>query len=170
MKPLALNFSHQLSRKQRRRDWIVLALSAVLIMVVLTEIRQLQQQQSPSNVESRPEQTRHQAELLVASPRQQRQLQSMVQSLNLPWYELLSALELIKQEHPDVYLIAILPDVANQQILLRGEAKTLDSLLSFIDSLNQHAMFRSALPLNQQQIIPKAGSMLFTLKLEWRHG
>lgn len=170
MKPLALNFSHQLSRKQRRRDWIVLALSAVLIMVVLTEIRQLQQQQSPSNVESRPEQTRRQAELLVASPRQQRQLQSMVQSLNLPWYELLSALELIKQEHPDVYLTAILPDVANKQILLRGEAKTLDSLLTFIDSLNQHAMFRSALPLNQQQIIPTAGSMLFTLKLEWRHG
>lgn len=170
MKALSLNFSRQRLRKQRRRDWIVLVLSVVLIMVVLTEIRQLQQQHSVATVESRPEQTRSQTELLLIAPRQQRQLQTMVQSLNLPWYELLSALELIKQEHPDVFLTAIEPNVTNKQVMLRGQAKTLDNLLAFVDALNKHAVFRSALPLSQQQIIPKVDGMQFTLKLEWRHG
>lgn len=170
MKALSLNFSRQRLRKQRRRDGIVLVLSAVVMMVVVTEIRQLQQQHSVTTVESRPEQTRSQAELLLSEPRQQRQLQAMVQSLNLPWYELLSALEAIKQEHPDVFLTAITPDVTNSKIMLRGQAKTLDSLLAFVDALNQQETFSSALPLNQQQIIPKAEGMQFTLKLEWRHG
>lgn len=170
MKALSLNFSRQRLRKQRRRDGIMLVLSAVLIMVVLTESRQLQQQHSATMVESRPEHTRSQIELLLSEPRQQRQLQIMVQSLNLPWYELLSTLESIKQEHPEVFLTAILPDVTNQQIMLRGQAKTLDSLLAFVDALNKTETFSSALPLNQQQIIPKADGMLFSLKLGWRHG
>lgn len=170
MNALSLNFSRQRLRKQRRRDWIVLVLSAVLMMVVLMEIRQLEQQHSVATVESQPAQTRSQAELLLSEPRQQRQLQTMVQSLNLPWYELLSALESIKQAHPEVFLTAITPDVTNKQILLRGQAKTLDILLAFVDALNQQEMFNSALPLSQQQIIPKADGMQFTLKLEWRHG
>ena len=170
MKALSLNFSRQRLRKQRRRDWVVLVLSVVLIMVVLTESRQLQQQHSVTTVESRPEQTRSQIELLLSEPRQQRQLQTMVQSLNLPWYELLSALESIKQEHSEVFLTAISPDVTNQQIMLRGQAKTLDSLLAFVDALNKKDTFSSVLPLNQQQIIPKADGMQFTLKLEWPHG
>lgn len=170
MKALALNFSRQRLRKQRRRDWVVLVLSAIVLVVVLTEIRQLQLQHTAVTIENRPKPTRTQVETILTEPRQQRQLQAMVQSLNLPWYELLSALEQIKQEHPDVFLTAVVPDVTNKQVLLRGQTKTLDNLLAFVDALNKQQTFRSALPLNQQQIVPKADGMQFTLKLEWRHG
>lgn len=170
MKTLTLNFSRQRLRKQRRRDGIVLVLSLLLIAVVMSETRQLQQQSSRPELERRTAAPLIEVESVLGEPRQQRQLQTMVQSLNLPWYELLSALEQIKQEHPEVFLIAISPDVINKQIMLSGETKTLDNLLTFVDSLNQHDVFSSALPLSQQQVIPNARGMQFTLKLEWRHG
>jgi hypothetical protein len=170
MKALTLNFSRQRLRQQRRRDWVIVLLSVVLLVVVLTEIRQIRQQHKAITIESSPKPTRSQVETQFSEPRQQRQLQSMVQSLNLPWYELLLALEQIKQSHPEVFLTAVMPDATNKQIILRGQTKTLDNLLAFVDALNQHPAFRSALPLSQQQVVPKADGMQFTLKLEWRHG
>lgn len=169
MKAVSLNFSHQLIRRQRRRDLVILVLSVVLILVVMTNLREVQQDIAVTT-QNRTEFKRSQVVAIASDPRQQRQVQAMVQSLNLPWYELLTALEKIKQQHQDIFLTAIMPDAANKQVILDGEAKTLDNLLAFIDDLNNEVIFRSALPLNQQQVIPSANGMQFTLKLEWRHG
>lgn len=169
MKPLILNFSNQAARRQQRRDWTVLVLSLLLLVFIGREALDLHEK---AQKQQQAQQTK-QAQVLRISepvdPERQKLAQSMAKSLNLPWYDLLDALESVTAEHPEVFLKSVLPDARKQQIIISGEVKRLELLLTYIDALNGHALFRDALPLNQQQIVPVSAGMAFTLKLEWHH-
>ncbi len=168
MKPLELNFSRQPMRKRRRRDWSVLVLSLLLLVFVGREAATLRQHQL-KQVVVESEQNRIVQLAAPGDPEKRKLAQSMADSLNLPWYELLEALESVKKQHPEVYLKAVLPDAGKQQVVISGEVKRLGLLLAYIDTLNQHSLFTEVLPVSQQQIVPVSNGMAFTLKLEWRH-
>lgn len=168
MKPLELNFSRQPMRKRRRRDWSVLVLSLLLLVFVGREAATLRQHQL-KQVVVELEQNRIVQLAAPGDPEKRKLAQSMADSLNLPWYELLEALESVKKQHPEVYLKAVLPDAGKQQVVISGEVKRLGLLLAYIDTLNQHTLFTEVLPVSQQQIVPVSNGMAFTLKLEWRH-
>jgi hypothetical protein len=170
MKPVLLNFSSQKARKQWRRDWSVLALSLLLLIFVIREAQTLQDKQLQRLQNQAASQQAQQALILSGSdPQQEKLARSMAESLNLPWYELLAALESIKTMHPEVYLTSVLPDARKQQLVISGQVARLDLLLSYIDALNQHALFSDTLPVSQQQAVTAGRGMTFTLKTVWQH-
>lgn len=168
MKSLRLNFSHQASRRQRRRDWSVLVLSLLLLVFVGREALSIQQRLDSQSIKT-AEKSRVLNIAAPVDPEKQKLVQSVADSLNLPWYELLEALELVKQDHPGVFLREILPDVRKQQVVISGNVKQLEPLLAYMDSLNQHPLFSDTLLVSQQQATNDANGMAFTLKLVWRH-
>lgn len=167
MKLLDMNFSGLAKRKRRRRDGTVLLLSLLLIVFIAREATTLQQ------FDKQQKQSSHSQQSMVIStpvdPAARKLAETMANSLNLPWYELLAALESVKQQHPDVFLTAVLPDARKQQVVIGGEVQRLEQLLSYIDSLNAEPLFKEVLLVNQQQTKPATTGMSFTLKLEWEH-
>jgi len=166
MKPIALNFSKQLARKQRKRDLSVLVLSLLLIIFMGREALMLSEQRAEQSQAKSARQEILRPTFII-DPEQQKLAQSMADSLNVPWYELLMALESVTQAHPEVYLHSIEPDARKNEVIISGEVKRLEILLPYIDSLNQHALFSHALPVNQQ-LVAVSNGMAFTLKVEWR--
>lgn len=168
MKPLKLNFSHQAQRRQQRRNWTVLVLSLLLLVFIGREALTIQRSHE-SQAMKRTEQSRVLQMTAPVDPEKQKLAQSVADSLNLPWYELLEALESVKQQHPEVYLREVLPDARKQQVVISGDVKQLGALLAYIDSLNQHRLFSDALLVSQQQAVPVSNGMAFSLKVVWRH-
>lgn len=167
MKPLRFNFSQQAVRRQRRRDWTILVLSVLLLVFIGREALSLQQELQRQQTKQRQQVQQTQITAPV-DQEQQKLARNMADSLNLPWYDLLEAMESVKQQHPDVFLNSLLPDARKQQVVMSGQVKQLDQLLGFIDDLNRHQLFSDALLVNQQQLALSDG-MGFTLKLVWRH-
>lgn len=168
MKPLTLNFSRQSARRQRRRDWSVLVLSLLLLVFVAREALTVQQGLEKKVAES-AQQSRKMSITAPVDPEKQKLARSMADSLNLPWYELLEALEAVKELHPNVFLRQVLPDARKQQVVISGDVKQLELLLAYIDSLNQHRLFSDTLLVSQQPAIPVSNGMAFTLKMVWHH-
>lgn len=161
---LDMNFSNLAQRKRRRRDGTVLLLCLILIVFIAREAFTLQQNRVQQTQSSEAEQTLSVS--VPVDPESQKLAMMMANSLNLPWYELLASLESVKQQHPDVFLNAVLPDARKKQVVIGGQVKKLDQLLAYIDGLNKEPIFREVLLVNQQLDLNTADT-LFTLKLEW---
>ncbi len=168
MKAVMLNFSHQSQRRQRRRDGTVLVIC--LLMLVFVGREALSIKQELLSQQSKSEQQKEAQHILSpVDPLKQKLAYEMADSLNLPWYELLEALETVKKPHQAVFLKQVIPDTRKHQVVINGEVKELDSLLAYLDSLNQHPLFSNALLMSQQQIVPVNSGMAFSLKMEWHH-
>lgn len=74
----------------------------------------------------------------VMSIAQTQLLTSVVAQLNVPWSELFTALETMK--NPDVALISIMPNHQKQQLELIGEARNIPALLSYLVALEDLTM------------------------------
>jgi hypothetical protein len=67
------------------------------------------------------------------SPEQIRQIQTTVEALTLPWNELLQGIE--KSDMQDIALLSLEPNGKKQQVTISGEAKNLQTALSYIQKL-----------------------------------
>jgi hypothetical protein len=166
MKRIDLNFSHQMTR--HRRDLLIVIVSLVLLMFLISEYMANTRQLAQQNLEQQP--VVEQFDSPVISERDLRRQQlahALAASLNTPWYQMLDAIEIVKQQHPDVYLKSILPDTNKEEILITGQVEQLDMLLSFIDGLNKQTLFDDVLPLNQRQLVSGGKGIEFSLKMGW---
>lgn len=168
MKRIDLNFSHQMTQHRHRRDLLIVIVSLVLLMFLISEYMANMRPLAQQNLAQQPV-----VEPLV-NPiisehdlRRQQLARDLAASLNTPWYQMLDAIEVVKQQHPDVYLKSILPDANKQEILMTGQVERLDMLLSFIDGLNKQALFDDVLPLNQRQLVSDGKGIEFSLKMGW---
>ena len=167
MTPLTMNFSKLASRKQTRRDRLLLSVGMILIAFIASEIFKIQEQHHSKQATLTAPSVIQLSESV--DPALRKLAESMAVSLNLPWYDLLLSLESVKQNHPDVYLTAVLPDSRKKQVILSGEVKQLGELLAFLDSLNASERFNEALLLNQQQSESAPERVMFSLKMEWQY-
>jgi hypothetical protein len=168
MKRIDLNFSHQMTRHRHRRDLLIVIVSLVLLMFLISEYMANTRQLAQQNLEQQP--VVEQFDSPVISERDLRRQQlahALAASLNTPWYQMLDAIEIVKQQHPDVYLKSILPDTNKEEILITGQVEQLDMLLSFIDGLNKQTLFDDVLPLNQRQLVSGGKGIEFSLKMGW---
>jgi Tfp pilus assembly protein PilN len=74
----------------------------------------------------------------VMSIAQTQLLTSVIAQLNVPWSELLTALEAMK--NPNVALLSVLPNPQKQQLELIGEARNIPALLSYLGALEDLTM------------------------------
>jgi len=168
MKRIDLNFSHQITRYRHRRDLLIIIVSFVVLMFMIGEYMANRQQLAQQKLAMQPVVEQ------LASPvisehdlRRQQIARDLASSLNTPWYQMLDAIERIKQQHPKVYLKTILPDANKEEIIITGEVEQLDMLLNFIDGLNEQALFDDVLPLSQRQLVSGGKGIEFSLKMGW---
>jgi hypothetical protein len=170
MKRIDLNFSHQMEQRRHRRDLAIIVL-AFLLLIFLSSKYQASQQQLTQHNSLQQTVTKQFSSPSISEGelRRQKLAQSLAASLNTPWYQMLDAIELVKQQHPDVYFKMILPDAKKGEILITGEVKQLEKLLGFIDGLNEQILFYDVLPLSQRKSDNENKNIEFSLKLRWQN-
>jgi hypothetical protein len=96
------------------------------------------------------------------------------QNLNFPWLKMLSALEAVKTQHPNIDLLSVTPNRAKAEILLAGEARNFDDIVQLLNDLKASPAFSDAVLVNQhliEELAPGAnkGVLIYTfsLKLGW---
>ncbi len=67
-----------------------------------------------------------------------KETQLVVNTLSMPWSDLLNGIE--KASLEDVALLSLQPDSKKQQVVLTGEAKNLPAVLAYIDRLESQTM------------------------------
>lgn len=98
------------------------------------------------------------------------------QNLNFPWLKMLSALEAVKMQHPNIELISVTPNKAKSEIMLAGEAKSFDAITQLLNTLKANPVFGDAALVNQH-LVEKVSAgkknsdliYIFSLKLNWRN-
>lgn len=96
-----------------------------------------------------------------------KQANEVLRQLSLPWEGLFQAVEMSGDK--DVALLALEPDSANRSVKISGEAKNMAALLSYIQRLEQRAVFGTVYLQNhqvQQQDPDKP--VRFALLAAWR--
>lgn len=95
-------------------------------------------------------------------------------SLAYPWLQLFSRLESIKQSHPNVDFLNLVPNKAKSEMRLEGEAKSFDEITHLLNDLKSDAEFKDAVLVNQYLVEPDTlaennGKPLYTfsLVLKW---
>lgn len=73
------------------------------------------------------------APVVALSATEQKAAATMLQQLNVRWFDLLQALE--SQQVPEVALLQLLPDANRGQFVLSGEAKSYQVLLEYVSHL-----------------------------------
>lgn len=81
------------------------------------------------------------------SPDTERAIAQAIDKLNVPWPQILSALE--QSRPPDVALLKIEASQQNKRVLIQAQGKRMDSLLQLMDALPQKHPFVDVTPLLQ---------------------
>lgn len=74
----------------------------------------------------------------IIPPEKIKQVSEVVNALIMPWDALLSAVE--ESDMPDIALLSLEPNNKKQQLLLTGEAKNFQSILTYVNQLEAQRM------------------------------
>ncbi len=94
--------------------------------------------------------------------------QTIQQATQLPWDDLLDALENAQQN--DVYLMQVLPDASAQHVTVEGKATDLKAVLLYIDALAQSKVLKDVF-LQQHEVNKELSNtpIDFTIIAKWHH-
>lgn len=94
--------------------------------------------------------------------------QTIQQATQLPWDDLLDALE--NAQRDDVYLMQVLPDASAQRVTVEAKATDLKVVLLYIDALAQSKVLKDIF-LQQHEVNKELGStpVDFTIIAKWHH-
>jgi Tfp pilus assembly protein PilN len=164
MKPLDIDFAPRTLRLvlYRMPLWVGLLLALMLLLLggaglqlmalysqkneVQSDLADTQERLALRQGKPRRAQARAQSEL---APELVTAVNAAVRQLNLPWDELLDALEAAAR--PQVALLELRPEAASRRLLGVAEAKTSDDMIAYIERLKAQHVF-SAVALNSHQI------------------
>lgn len=129
-------------------QWVILATAAASFTLSIVQATQARQQlaaareelQSVQQAQRRPSAARDGASTLTAA--QAAAWNQIARQLNIPWAQLLDALE--NATPPDIALVAIEPDARRASIRLQAEARALEPLLAYPGALRASGLFDDA--------------------------
>lgn len=105
-------------------------------------------------------------EAVRLSAKQVEAVNRAVRQLNLPWQELLGAIE--EQLSDRVALLSVEPDAASRTLHIQGEVKTADDMVDFVEALNDDERFVSAtLVRHEVNDADQNRPYRFVLEAEW---
>ena len=103
------------------------------------------------------------------SPKQVKETQLVVNTLSMPWSELLNGIEEAGLE--DVALLSLQPDSKKQQLVLTGEAKNLPAVLAYLDRIESQTMLEKVyLQKHGVSEADKDRPVQFTIVAIWQTG
>jgi hypothetical protein len=94
---------------------------------------------------------------------------AVLQSMNVPWGELFSAIE--SAENGNVALLAVQPDPRSRSVLLGGEARSLPAVFSYMERLERTGRLRDVVLMGHELKTKEPGQpVAFTLSAGWQEG
>ena len=130
-------------------------------MTVSNQLSQLNQQTQPKKISFDTIPT-------VISADKKLQIQTIVTALVMPWNNLLRAIE--QADNKDIALLNLVPNTKSQQVILSGEGKDLQAVLSYLNQLQAQPMLEKVYL--QKHTIDSSNiskPVKFTIFTQWRN-
>ena len=131
------------------------------LMTVSNHLSQLDQQSQPKKISFDTTPT-------VISAEKKLQIQTIVTALVMPWNKLLQAIE--HADNKDIALLNLVPNTKSQQMILSGEGKDLQTVLSYVNQLQAQPMLEKVYL--QKHTIDSSNvskPVKFTIFTQWRN-
>jgi Tfp pilus assembly protein PilN len=153
----------------------VLLLAVVLVVVAGAQLIALQHQimlaqqaTQYAQAQERPRSEKpRRASTALLTPAQALSVNTAIRKLNVPWEELLDALE--EAASPRVALLELRPDIATQQIVGIAEAANSDAMFAYVRRLQGQPMLRTAyLRSHQVSELDRNKPIRFEFTATWR--
>ena len=103
-----------------------------------TELVTVSNQLGQLDDQSQPKKMSFNTAPMAISAEKKLQIQTIVSVLVLPWNKLLQAIE--QADNKDITLLNLVPNTKSQQLILSGEGKDLQTVLSYVIQLQAQAM------------------------------
>ena len=131
------------------------------LMTVSNQLSQLNQQTQPKKLsfDTTP---------VEISADKKLQIQTIVTALVMPWSKLLQAIE--HADNKDIALLNLVPNTKSQQMILSGEGKDLQTVLSYVNQLQAQPMLEKVYL--QKHTIDSSNvskPVKFTIFTQWRN-
>jgi hypothetical protein len=95
--------------------------------------------------------------------------QQTQQQLDLPWMQMLKALETVKVANPNIDILSISPNKNRAEIKLTGQTAEFSDLTAFLDALRTNSNFSDAVLVSQHLADEQAKLLyVFEINLAWR--
>ncbi len=102
------------------------------------------------------------ARLEVAAPRPGNRPEA---PMDAPWEAIFKAVE--RHRTGDIALLSLAADQGPRELILKGEARNLESLKVFVDGLSAESVFEQILPAGNKPTEPGSKTLSFDLKAKW---
>lgn len=172
MRPVHLDFLDIKNQRRQQSNLVVVFLLVLIVVGMILEHSRIKSQIvviEDSIAQSQGQQSVRQVKPTENDIRKTKQLKLIQQKLNFPWLDLLTSLEVVKQNYPYVTLIAIQPNPSKGEVLITGEVTDLKTLLAFVSSLEKQAVFQDVFLVNQRRLeLNDNKGLAFTLKMGWQ--
>lgn len=132
-----------------------------------TELANVSNQLSQLDTQSQPKKMSLNTAPVAISTEKKLQIQTIVTVLVLPWNQLLQAIE--RADNKDIALLNLVPNTKNQQVILSGEGKDLQTVLSYVNQLQTQPMLEKVyLQKYTIDISNISKPVKFTIFTQWR--
>ncbi len=115
--------------------WQQYQIKHIEFMAISNQLNVLVQQ---TEYQTKPQSTSVKATSTVISAEKKLQTQTIVTALIMPWNKLLQAIE--GADNKDIALLNLVPNTKSQQVILSGEGKNLQTVLSYVNQLQAQPM------------------------------
>ena len=170
MKRLQLDFSPHRARLRNTLGGAALMACLLAGFVLLADQRNLDQRISQYTQQEQPgkragSNTRPDP-LLLSEEKQAREAQH---ALDMPWNDLLGALEQVQSASFGIHLLSVQPNPARGEVVLGGEADDFATLMDYVKALRAQPQFYDVVLVNQR-LTETAGQtrLAFTLLAQWK--
>lgn len=131
------------------------------LMTISSKLNQLEQQ-------SQPKKRSFDTTPVVISAEKKLQIRTVVTALVMPWNNLLQAIE--HADNKDIALLNLVPNTKNQQMILSGEGKDLQTVLSYVNQLQAQPMLEKVyLQKHTTDSSNVSKPVKFTIFTQWRN-
>ena len=102
----------------------------------------------------------------AADPRATKAAANVARDLQVPWSDMLAALEAVQAR--DVALLGVEPSALRHNIRITAEAKSLDAMLNYVDALHGDAFSDVTLMSHQVEAQTPGTPVRFVVQARWR--
>lgn len=132
-----------------------------------TELMAISNQLSLLDQKNQPQQLPVETIAMVISAEKKLQIQTIVTALIMPWNKLLQAIE--GANIADIALLNLVPNTKSQQVILSGEGKDLQTVLSYVNQLQAQPMLEKVyLQKHTVDTSNISKPVKFTIFTQWR--
>lgn len=173
MKPLALNFSPRKQANVRKMTMLLAAVLALILLRLLLHYHDITQKINALETQQVSDQPAIQVPALTeAEIKEQALANKTLRQLNIPWHSLLTTLEQVQTQHPQIKLVSVQPNPNKNALILSAEASNFAAMMAYVESLKQQKTLQQVTLLNQNAVEndnegQAHKALAFTLHAEW---